>query len=73
MARHLRKCKWCEFGSFSYKWGEWNCWHNEKPLTDAEAKRGCDNFKPNEFCPEGVLRELGFKKEDVISLFYLLQ
>ena len=69
MSKHLTKCKWCQYGTYSYKWGEWNCWHkdNERPLTDAEAKRGCrKNFKPNRDCPLSIIEELGFKKEDAM-------
>lgn len=65
MSKHITKCKWCWYGSYSYKYGEWNCWHPEGKdfLTDSEAKKGCFRFKPNPYCPENVAMELGLLDE----------
>lgn len=69
MSRHITKCKWCQHGAYSYKYGEWNCWYDERPLTDAEAKHGYRaHFKPNKECPDLVCQELGLEKE-IIGLF----
>lgn len=69
MSRHITKCKWCQHGTYSYKYGEWNCWYDERPLTDAEVKHGCRaHFKPNKECPDSVCQELGLEKE-IIGLF----
>lgn len=69
MSRHLTKCKWCKNGAYSYKWGEWNCWYDERPLTDAEAKKGCkEYFVPNEDCPLSVIKELGLKSDLIDDL-----
>ena len=65
MSKHIKKCKWCIHGSYSYKWSEWNCWYDERPLTDSEAKKGCDHFKPNKDCPENIIKELNFDLEEI--------
>jgi hypothetical protein len=72
MSKHLTKCKWCEYGAYSYKYGEWNCWKKEEPLTDQQAKCGCrEYFTPSKDCPDSVIRELGLNKSDKFDLLGL--